>query len=45
VDLKVTVTKPGGTPKLEGVKVTFVGKREDDSILGIGISLYSVMVN
>jgi hypothetical protein len=42
--LKVTVTKPGGT-KLEGVDVRFVGKREDDSILGIGISLYSVMVN
>ena len=37
VDLKVTVTKPGGT-KLEGVDVNFVGKREDDSILGIGIS-------
>ena len=35
VDLKVTVTKPGGT-KLEGVSVLFVAKKSDDSIVNIG---------
>ena len=37
VDLKVTVTKPGGT-KLEGVSVLFIAKKSDGSIVNIGSS-------